>query len=76
MQKATIQEHLALAREHIEQGEKSIERQRRVVADLQNDGHAASQACKLLTQFQELQALHIADRDRLERELADNADGD
>jgi hypothetical protein len=39
------------------------------VARLERDGHDPSQAMHMLQQFQELQALHIADRDRLRKEL-------
>jgi hypothetical protein len=62
-------QHLALARRHVEEGEAHIHRQRMVVTRLERDGHDASDARLLLLRFEELQAMHVADRDRLE-ELA------
>jgi hypothetical protein len=38
---------------------------------LQRDGRDALHARKLLQQYQELLARHIADRDRLERDLSE-----
>lgn len=49
-------------------------RQREIVAELERDGHDVSEARKLLVQFEELQAMHVADRDRLIDELAAAAD--
>jgi arginine repressor len=66
----TLEQHLAQAREHIAIGEKNIARQTEIVADLERDGHDVTAARQLLAQFEELQALHIADRNRLEKELA------
>jgi hypothetical protein len=63
-------DHLAQARRHVAIGERHIARQRELVIELERDGHDASSAKQLLVQFEELQALHIADRDRLEQELA------
>jgi hypothetical protein len=40
-----------------------------LVAKLERDGHPTLQATDTLMQFEELQATHIADRDRLRREL-------
>ena len=65
--------HLAEAERHVVQGERNIARQRNVLATLERDGHDAGQARKLLATFEELQAMHIADRDRLREELR-NAD--
>jgi hypothetical protein len=66
---------LAQAREHVATGEKNIARQRQIVAQLERDGHNASAARQSLAQFEELQAMHIADRDRIEKELAENREG-
>ena len=62
-------EHLALAEEHVVLGAKNVARQREIIAELQRDGHDTTQAWALLTEFEQLQAMHIADRDRLLGEL-------
>jgi hypothetical protein len=44
---------------------------------LERDGHSepyVSQARALLAEFESIQAMHVADRDRLERELAERCD--
>jgi hypothetical protein len=41
------------------------------VVELELGGHVSLDAKRLLAQFEELQKLHIADRDRLEVELAE-----
>jgi len=65
------QEHLAQAERHVAQGQQHVTRQRRVIAELECDGHDAKAARQLLKQFEEMLALHIADRDRLREELKD-----
>jgi PAS domain S-box-containing protein len=71
MDYTTILEHLSTARRHVWTGERNIARQRRVVAELERDDHFSLEAKRLLAQFEELQKLQIADRDRLEEELAE-----
>ena len=51
------------------QGIEHVARQRELVAKLERDGHPTFQAVETLAQFEELLGLHIADRDRLRREL-------
>ena len=51
------------------EGVQHIVRQRTVIADLERHGHDTKQARALLAQFQATQALHIADRDQLKKEL-------
>ena len=62
--------HLEQAEQHVADGERHLESQRTVVRDLERDGHYASQAKATLAQFEEMEAMHVADRDRLRRELA------
>jgi arginine repressor len=69
MDRAILQEYLALVERLIAAGERQIARQREIVAQLEHDGHDISEATKLLDQLEQLQALHIADRDRLRKEL-------
>jgi hypothetical protein len=54
-------------------GYKLLERQRAVLCELSRDGHkeAAERAARLLMQLEETQALHIADRTRLTKELGE-----
>lgn len=71
METAVLLEHLAQAERHVRQGAEHIRRQREIIAELEGHGHDSTAAKKLLTQFEEMQALHIADRDRLKSELAE-----
>jgi hypothetical protein len=66
---AMIREHLAQAEQHVALGERHVRHQREIVGKLQQDGHDAQEALKLLAQFEDLQAMHVADRDRLRKEL-------
>jgi hypothetical protein len=66
-----ILERLSAARRHVRTSERNIARQRKVVSELERDGHVSLEAKRLLARFEELQELHIADRDRLETELAE-----
>jgi hypothetical protein len=69
MDRRMIEEHLAQAQRHIAQGNRHVAQQREIVDKLERDGHDASRAWSLLAQFEELLAMHIADRDRLRKEL-------
>jgi PAS domain S-box-containing protein len=71
MDHAAILKRLSAARRHIRTGERNIARQRKIVAELETGGHVSVDAKRLLAQFEELQELHIADRDRLEMQLVD-----
>ncbi len=64
-----LEKHLALAEEHIAKGTRFVARQRELVEELERDGHDTRQARHTLAQFEQLQALHIAEWDRLRREL-------
>jgi hypothetical protein len=72
MDRAILQSHLALAEEHVSTSKKHIARQRELIEELERDGHLqlALSAERLLAQFIKLNALHIAHRDRLRRELS------
>jgi hypothetical protein len=69
MDQAIIKEHLAQAERHVAASEHHIERQRHVVAEQQEEGYDAREAKKLLHQFEDLLNLHIAERNRLRKEL-------
>jgi GTP cyclohydrolase II len=67
--RSKLYEHLAIAEEHVAAAERSLVRQRGIVAELERDGRNTAQALALLAYFEEVQAMHIAERDRLLREL-------
>jgi len=67
--RATLSEHLAQAERQVAEGVLRIARQREVVADLERTGLDTKEARTLLAELQSLQALHVADRDRLKQEL-------
>ena len=62
-------EHLSQAERHVAEGEMNVERQRILVENLAREGHDTERAEALLKQFEEIQALHIRDRERLLKEL-------
>lgn len=66
-----IQVHLALLEEQVAQGERHIERQRDLVELLSRGGYDTADARALLQEFEESQAMHLADRDRLRAELGE-----
>jgi hypothetical protein len=70
MDRAMLERHLLQAERHVLEGERNVARLRGVVAERQSQGLDARQAIDLLRQFEELQATHIAERDRLRNELA------
>jgi hypothetical protein len=57
--------HLAEAERQIADGERLIARQRKLVVELERDGHDTARGRNLLTQFEELLAAHVSERDRL-----------
>jgi hypothetical protein len=67
--RAILEQHLTMAERHVAQGIEHVARQRELVAKLQRGGYPLLQATDTLTQFEDLLDLHIADRDRLRREL-------
>jgi hypothetical protein len=71
MNRSALLERLAQACRHIAMGEQNIARLREIIARLERGGHDSSTAKELLARFEELQKLPIADRDRLEKELAE-----
>jgi hypothetical protein len=64
-----IEDHLAQAERHVALGEEHVQNQRALVDKLARDGHDTAMARQLLSQFEDLQISHIADRDRLKKEL-------
>jgi hypothetical protein len=70
MDRATLQDRLAAAERHVAEAERHVAAQREFLAQLQREGHDTAQAKRLLEQFEEVLAIHIADRDRLRKELS------
>ncbi len=75
MDRKLLMDHLAQCRRHVAMGEQHIDSQRELVSKIERDGRDSTEARRLLATFEELQDLHIADRDRLEKELADRPEG-
>jgi len=69
MDRKMLVRHLAQAERHVAAGEHHLERQRRVVAKRLREGFDDREAMNLLMEFERLQAMHVADRDRLRQEL-------
>ena len=69
MDRQILLDHLALAERHVAEGERHVARQRDLVAELERDGHETGMARALLQKFEELLAIHKADRDRLRHEV-------
>lgn len=63
---------LAMAKRHVAEAKMSVQRQRKLVIDLNEKGHfgLAGEAARLLLTFISTQAAHTAHRDRLLKELA------
>jgi hypothetical protein len=57
---------LAKAQEQVELGAQNVVRQRGIVAQLERDGFDNSGARALLIEFEEAQAVYLAERDRLQ----------
>jgi hypothetical protein len=71
MDRNMILDHLAVVRRHVARGEQIVARQRETIARLERAGCDTSDATRLLLQFEELQSLHVADRERLEKMLSE-----
>jgi hypothetical protein len=69
MDPASLVEHLALADTHIEEGERRIEQLRKRIAVMERSGRHTPKSRDLLRALQQTQALHIAHRDRLRKEV-------
>jgi hypothetical protein len=74
MDRAMILEHLATALRHVSEGERHIAQQHEIIASLKRDGLDTSAAEAVLLQFEDLQGIHVAHRDRLKKELAESSD--
>jgi hypothetical protein len=71
MDREMLKRHLAQGEENIATGDKNIARQRDVIAQLERDGHDTASARSFLREFEQLQAVLIAERERLLSELSE-----
>lgn len=69
MNRAMIENHLEMVDRHVRQGEVHIINQRSLIEDMAGKGLDTTEARRLLVQFEQIQELHVADCDRLRREL-------
>jgi len=69
----TILDHLVRARRHVADGREHIAKQHVIIARLEAQGHDTAKARDSLRLFEEMQALHVADCERLEKALVDGA---
>jgi len=72
MDRALLKLHLDLAEKHIAEGTEHVERQRRIVEELQRGGEDIRKSADLLELFEETLRTHIDERDRLLEELAEH----
>jgi glutamine synthetase adenylyltransferase len=58
-------DHLAIAEKAVAKGERHIEREEQLIADLDRAGHDTKHARETLANFRRMQAEHVAHRDLL-----------
>jgi hypothetical protein len=68
--RAALEERLRVAELHVALGKEHINRQRELVASLKQDSHDVIAAKRLLKNYYNLQAMHVADVKRLVAQLA------
>ena len=69
MDRTMIEDDLRQAEDHVVLGQEHVDRQRELLAKLEQDGHPTERAVELLKIFGESLASHTADRDRLKAQL-------
>jgi hypothetical protein len=67
--------YLAQAEGHVIQGMEHIVRQHEIISDLEARGQDTTQAEEFLDRLEQTQALHVARRDKLRRELGQPGQG-
>ena len=70
MDRDTLRVRLAEAERHLEQARCHVAGQAALIAKLERQGRDTTDAEDLLRMLQELQAMRVADRDLIKRELA------
>jgi hypothetical protein len=69
MDRAVLKDHLAQAERHVIEGERHLACQRCLLHELERKGRDTTAARLLLGSFEQMQALHRANRDRVLAEL-------
>ena len=69
LERDLLRTSLAVAERHVAEAEHEVARQRMIVAGLALRGRDSGRATQLLRRFEKLLAMHVADRDRLRKEL-------
>jgi hypothetical protein len=59
---------LEQAERQVSEGKRHVLGQAELIARLEPEGHDTTQALEFLHQFEQLQEMHVADRDRLQKE--------
>jgi hypothetical protein len=70
---ANLKHLLEDAEMRVQRGQRNIDHQREVISALERDGQDATIAKALLKIFEKANEIHVADRDRLIKELADRS---
>lgn len=69
MERLILERQFERAGEHVLRGEILVVKQRKRLALLERQGLDTAKSRKLLSQLEELQAMHVADLDRVRHEL-------
>lgn len=69
MDQVTLKNDLVSAERKVTASEQHLARQRQIVAERKQEGFDLGEARRLLQLFEQLLTLHIAERDRLRKEL-------
>jgi len=69
MNRAMLEDHLAATEQLLAEVERHVAYLRELVDQMERDGHDTARETRLLKEFEEVLAVHIADRDRLRKEL-------
>jgi uncharacterized protein (DUF1778 family) len=64
-----LYDHLARADRDVRQGQAIIARQRQIITALERGGHDIADALQVLADLEDIQQMHVEDRDRLRRQL-------
>ena len=69
MDEALLRRHLAQAERQVAEGEGRLAQHRALIRKLKRDGNGTRAARLFFRSLEEIQALHVADRDRIRVEL-------
>lgn len=69
MDRSVLEQHLALAQQHVIEGMDHLARQETIVAELERDGHDTAEALKVLATLRDTQKLHEQEVERIMMEL-------